>query len=260
MRAACAARAGRAQELILKLRPSAKHDGLAPIALGRARPVGDEGRKKSRQGCSYEPPRLKIDAESHARFLSQLLFPQLWPLLMLALGRAAARPVEAGLGPARVGWPPPRARALLVVASLAAAAAAPPCGAACGADAQSFWLLPELHRLAVHLRVWRPSTSPPSSSSASAWRTLLVCQCTSTASPWLARQNECNHARVEGGGLEDGASGVRAGVAGRVAAALAAAGPAGGLPRPALLAGAGGHRGGTSPPHLCGTPPVLALF
>ena len=30
---------------------------------------------------------------------------------MLALGRAAARPVEAGLGPARVGWPPPPARA-----------------------------------------------------------------------------------------------------------------------------------------------------
>ena len=44
-----------------------------------------------------------------------------------------------------------------------------------------------------------------------------------------------------------------------LSAALAAAGPAGGLPRPALLAGTGGHRGGTSPPHLCGTPPVLAL-
>jgi len=38
---------------------------------------------------------------------------------MLALGRAAARPVEAGLGLARDGWPPPRARALLVAASLA---------------------------------------------------------------------------------------------------------------------------------------------
>ena len=159
---------------------------------------------------------------------------------MLALGRAAARPVEAGLGPARVGWPPPRARALLVVASLAAAAAAPPCGAACGADAQSFWLLPELHHLAVHLRVWRPSTSPPSSSSASAWRTLLlVCQRTSTASPWLARQNGCNQACAESGGQEEGASGVRAGVAGRVAAALAAAGSAGFQGRRSLRAPVG---------------------
>ena len=163
---------------------------------------------------------------------------EVWPLLMLALGRAAARPVEAGLGPARHGWPPPRARALLVVASLAAAAAAPPCGAACGADAQSFWLLPELHHLAVHDRVWRPSTSPPSSSSASAWRALLVCQCTSTASPWLARQNECNQARAEGS-QEEGVSGVHAGVAGSVAAALAAAGSAGFQGRRSLRAPVG---------------------
>ena len=100
------------------------------------------------------------------------------------------------------------------------------------------WLLAELHRLAVHPRVWRPSTSPPSSSSASAWRTLLVCQCTSTASPRLARQNECNQARAEDS-QEEGVSGVHAGVAGSVAAALAAAGSAGFQGRRSLRAPVG---------------------
>ena len=63
-----------------------------------------------------------------------------------------------------------------VVCLCAAAAAAPQCGAAGGAEAQRIWQLPELHHLAVHDRVRRPSTSPPSSSSAPAWRTLLVCR------------------------------------------------------------------------------------
>ena len=61
------------------------------------------------------------------------------------------------------------------------------------------------------------------------------------------KTNACNHARAEGG-QEEGASGVRAGVAGSVATALAAAGSAGFQGRRSLRAPVGGHRGGTLPP------------
>ena len=58
-----------------------------------------------------------------------------------------------------------------------------------------------------------PSLSPPSSG----------------LTTWPAGQNGCNRACAESGGLEDGASSVRAGVAGSVATALAAAGLARGF-------------------------------
>ena len=159
-----------------------------------------------------------------------------WFLSTLAAPHARPRAggCAAGRGRPRAGSP-----RHLVVASLAAAAAAPPCGAACGADAQSIRRLPVHHHQAVHPLVRHSSTSPSSTSSALKGRSVSLPAHLHGQPTARAAEHSCPCKGRTRGGQQGDAGGARAGVAGGVAAALAAAGPAGSKGRCTSMAPAG---------------------